>query len=66
MGASACLNVVAAKEVAEKLGPGHTVVTILCDGAYRYAERLFSRTWLEEKGLLSSIPEHLTRYIVLK
>ncbi|KAI9760676.1 MAG: Cysteine synthase 1 [Chaenotheca gracillima] len=65
LGASSCLNVVAAKEVAERLGPGHTVVTILCDGAYRYAERLFSRKWLEEKNLLKAIPKHLERYIVL-
>ena len=66
LGASSCLNVVAAKEVAERLGPGHTVVTILCDGAYRYADRLFSRKWLQEKNLLSAIPRHLERYIVLQ
>jgi cysteine synthase A len=65
LGASSCLNVVAAKEVAEKLGKGHTVVTVLCDGAYRYADRLFSRKWLTEKKLIDSIPEHLTKYIVL-
>lgn len=66
LGASSCLNVVAAKEVAEKLGPGNTVVTILCDGAYRYADRLFSRKWLTSKKLLGAIPEHLHRYIVLE
>ncbi|MCJ1224489.1 Cysteine synthase 1 [Toensbergia leucococca] len=65
LGASSCLNVVAAKEVAETLGKGHTVVTILCDGAYRYADRLFSRKWLQEKKLLGAIPSHLERYIVL-
>lgn len=65
LGASSCLNVVAAKEVAEKLGQGHTVVTILCDGAYRYADRLFSKNWLKDKGLLKAIPQHLERYIVL-
>lgn len=65
LGASSCLNVVAAKEVAEKLGKGHTVVTMLCDGAYRYADRLFSRKWLQEKKLLGAIPSHLERYIVL-
>jgi cysteine synthase A len=65
LGASSCLNVVAAKEVAEKLGKGHTVVTILCDGAHRYADRLFSKKWLEEKKLLGAIPSHLERYIVL-
>ncbi|KAI1153065.1 cysteine synthase (O-acetylserine (thiol)-lyase-like protein) [Nemania diffusa] len=66
LGASSALNVVAAKEVAERLGPGHTVVTILCDGAYRYADRLFSRKWLESKGLLGAIPAHLQKYIVLE
>ena len=65
LGASSALNVVAAKEVAEKLGPGHTVVTILCDGAYRYADRLFSRKWLTDKRLIGSIPSHLEKYIVL-
>ncbi|KIW07268.1 cysteine synthase [Verruconis gallopava] len=65
LGASSCLNVVAAKEVAEKLGKGHTVVTLLCDGAYRYADRLFSKKWLTEKKLIHAIPEHLQKYIVL-
>lgn len=65
LGASSALNVVAAKEVAELLGPGHTVVTVLCDGAYRYADRLFSRKWLESKNLLGAIPDRLHKYIVL-
>ncbi|KAI0433971.1 cysteine synthase (O-acetylserine (thiol)-lyase-like protein) [Xylaria sp. FL1042] len=65
LGASSALNVVAAKEVAEMLGPGNTVVTMLCDGAYRYADRLFSRKWLESKNLLGAIPKHLEKYIVL-
>ncbi|KAM0276756.1 hypothetical protein ACHAQH_006405 [Verticillium albo-atrum] len=65
LGASSSLNVVAAKEVAEKLGKGHTVVTMLCDGAYRYADRLFSRKWLETKNLAGAIPKHLEKYIVL-
>ncbi|KAI1134147.1 cysteine synthase [Hypoxylon sp. FL0543] len=65
LGASSALNVVAAREVAEMLGPGHTVVTVLCDGAYRYADRLFSRKWLESKGLLGAIPAGLEKYIVL-
>lgn len=42
IGASSALNVVAAKELAVKLGKGSRVVTILCDGAYRCAfVRLF-------------------------
>lgn len=65
LGASSALNVVAAKEVAERLGPGHTVVTVLCDGAYRYADRLFSRAWLADKKLLGAIPPHLEKYMAL-
>jgi len=65
LGASSALNVVAAKEVAEKLGPNHTVVTMLCDGAYRYADRLFSGKWLDSKGLRGAIPDRLKKYIVL-
>ena len=65
VGASSALNVVAATHVAKLLGPGHTIVTIICDGAYRYQSRLFSSTWLESKGLLSVIPPHLRKYICL-
>jgi cysteine synthase A len=56
MGASTALNVVAAVEVARKLGPGHVVVTVLCDTASRYQSRLFNRSWVESKGLLEHIP----------
>ncbi|KAI9887000.1 MAG: Cysteine synthase 1 [Watsoniomyces obsoletus] len=66
LGASSSLNVVAAKEVAERLEKGSTVVTMLCDGAYRYADRLFSRKWLQEKKLLEAVPGHLRKYIVLE
>ncbi|OQO15073.1 Cysteine synthase 1 [Cryoendolithus antarcticus] len=65
LGASSCLNVAAARDLALKLGPGKTIVTILCDGAYRYAERLFSKKWLADKGLTEAVPEHLHKYIVL-
>ncbi|KAI4760867.1 cysteine synthase [Aureobasidium sp. EXF-3400] len=65
LGASSALNVAAARNVAQELGPGHTVVTILCDGAYRYADRLFSRKWLESKKLVDAIPSRLHKYIVL-
>ncbi|KAJ1979267.1 Cysteine synthase 1 [Dimargaris xerosporica] len=66
LGASSALNVVAAVEAAKKLGKGKTIVTILCDGAYRYQSRLFSRKWLVGKSLIDAIPEHLRRYIVLE
>ncbi|KAJ9121754.1 Cysteine synthase 1 [Naganishia vaughanmartiniae] len=65
VGASSALNVVAAVEVAKRLGKGSTVVTMLCDGAYRYQTRLFSRVWLQSKKLDSAIPDHLQKYVVL-
>lgn len=65
LGASSALNVVAAVEVAKILGPGSTVATVLCDGAYRYADRLFSEKWLQSKELRAAIPKHLEKYIVL-
>ncbi|KAF9501996.1 pyridoxal phosphate-dependent enzyme, beta subunit [Pleurotus eryngii] len=65
MGASSALNVVAAVELGLKLGKGSKVATILCDGAYRYQSRLFSRQWLESKELLNAIPSELQKYIVL-
>ncbi|XP_065845422.1 uncharacterized protein [Oscarella lobularis] len=57
VGASSGLNVSAAVQLATKLGPGHTIVTCLCDGGQRYQARLFNKKWIESKGLLSSIPE---------
>ncbi|EJU04185.1 pyridoxal phosphate-dependent enzyme beta subunit [Dacryopinax primogenitus] len=65
LGASSSLNVVAAVELAKVLGKGKTIVTILCDGAYRYQTRLFSRTWLQSKNMESAIPDHLQKYVVL-
>ncbi|KAI8052977.1 tryptophan synthase beta subunit-like PLP-dependent enzyme [Syncephalis plumigaleata] len=65
VGASSALNIVAAVEMGQQLGKGSHVTTILCDGAYRYQSRLFSRQWLESKQLLQAIPQHLQKYIVL-
>jgi cysteine synthase A len=50
LGSTSGLNVAAAVRVARSLGPGHTVVTVLCDGGARYQSRLFNREWLEQKG----------------
>ena len=50
-GSSTGLNLYAAAEVAKDLGPGHTVVTMLCDGGGKYQSRLFNREWLAEQGL---------------
>ncbi|HEY9616732.1 MAG TPA: cysteine synthase A, partial [Microcoleaceae cyanobacterium] len=51
MGGSVGINVGAAVALAKQLGPGHTIVTVLCDGGSRYQSKLFNRSWLAEKGL---------------
>jgi cysteine synthase A len=51
MGGSVGINVGAAVALAKQLGPGHTIVTVLCDGGARYQSRLFDHTWLASKGL---------------
>lgn len=51
MGGSVGINVGAAYHLAKLLGPGHTIVTVLCDGGARYQSRLFNREWLASKGL---------------
>ena len=50
-GSSTGVNICGAVEVAQKLGPGHTVVTMLCDGGGKYQSRLFNKDWLAAKGL---------------
>jgi len=51
MGGSTGINVAAAVRLAKQMGPGHTIVTILCDSGARYQSRLFNRDWLASKGL---------------
>jgi cysteine synthase len=53
LGSTSGINVAAAVRVAKQLGPGHTVVTVLCDGGAKYQSRLFNPEWLEQKGLAS-------------
>jgi len=48
------INVAAAMHVARELGPGHVIVTVLCDGGAKYLSRLFNREWLAQKGLLAA------------
>jgi cysteine synthase A len=38
-------------ETARRLGPGHRIVTVLCDSGDRYRSRLYDRDWLEGRGL---------------
>ena len=52
MGGSVGINVGAAYALAQQMGPGHTIVTVLCDGGSRYQSKLFNRSWLAERGLI--------------
>jgi cysteine synthase A len=51
MGGSVGINVAAAVALAKEMGPGHTIVTVLCDGGARYQSRIFNSEWLTSKGL---------------
>lgn len=52
LGGSSGINVAGAIELAKEMGPGHTIVTILCDYGNRYASKLFNPSFLNEKGLI--------------
>ena len=51
VGTSSGINIAAAVRVAKSLGPGHTVVTVLCDGGSRYQSKLFNPAFLRSKDL---------------
>jgi cysteine synthase len=51
VGTSSGINIAAAVRVARAMGPGHIIVTVLCDGGARYASKLFNPSFLREKGL---------------
>jgi cysteine synthase A len=51
VGTSSGINIAAAVQVAKQMGPGHTIVTILCDGGSRYQSKLFNLDFLRSKGL---------------
>ena len=51
LGGSSGINIAGAIHMAHELGPGHTIVTILCDFGTRYQSKLFNPTFLKEKGL---------------
>ena len=51
LGLSSGINVAGAIRLAKALGPGHTVVTILCDYGTRYMSKMFNPEFLREKGL---------------
>jgi cysteine synthase A len=58
MGGSTGINVAGAIRLAQDLGPGHTIVTILCDQGARYQSKIYNPAFLRERGL--PVPEWLT------
>jgi cysteine synthase A len=59
LGGSSGINIAGAIRMARDMGPGHTIVTILCDYGNRYQSKLFNPAFLKEKGL--PVPEWLDR-----
>ncbi len=51
VGPSAALNLIGCVKLARDIGPGHTIVTILCDGGNRYRSKMYNASWLQEQGL---------------
>jgi cysteine synthase A len=51
LGGSAAINIAGAMRLAKEMGPGHTIVTILCDGGARYASKLYNPEFLRSKNL---------------
>ena len=59
LGGSSGINVAGAFRMARDMGPGHTIVTVLCDYGTRYTGKLYNRDFLASKGL--PMPEFLAR-----
>jgi cysteine synthase A len=57
LGGSSGVNIAGAIHLAREFGPGHTIVTLLCDSGARYASKLFNPAFLRSKGL--PVPEWL-------
>ncbi len=51
LGGSTGINVAGAIRMAKELGPGHTIVTLLCDSGTRYQTKLFNPAFLKSKNL---------------
>ncbi|QFR32091.1 cysteine synthase A [Ancylobacter sp. TS-1] len=61
LGSSSGINIAGAIRLARELGPGHTIVTVLCDFGTRYQSKLFNPAFLREKGL--PVPGWLERSV---
>jgi cysteine synthase len=59
LGGSTGINIAGAIRLAKQLGPGHTIVTILCDSGFRYQSKLFNPAFMRSKNL--PVPEWLEK-----
>ena len=59
MGGSTGVNIAGAIRLAKELGPGHTIVTVLCDSGVRYASKLYNPAFLRSQKL--PVPDWLER-----
>ena len=64
VGLSTGINIAGAIRMAKEMGPGHTIVTILCDYGNRYQSKLFNPDFMRSKGL--PVPEWLEGGSALK
>lgn len=64
LGGSSGVNIAGAIRLAKQIGPGHTIVTILCDGGSRYASKLYNPEFLRSKNL--PVPAWLERRSTIK
>ena len=62
VGGSSGVNLAGAIRLARELGPGHTIVTVLCDGGMRYQAKLFNPVFLRDKGI--PVPEWLEQSLL--
>ena len=51
VGSSSCVNLCAAVHIARQLGPGHRIVTLLCDSGSRHLSKFYNNEWLKEQGI---------------
>lgn len=63
VGSSSALNCVGAVKVAHQLGPGHVIVTLLCDGGNRHRDRFWSDEYIKKMNLRPEMPRDPTGFI---
>ncbi|MDB5629255.1 MAG: Pyridoxal-5-phosphate-dependent protein beta subunit, partial [Tardiphaga sp.] len=64
LGGSSGVNIAGAMRLAEEMGPGHTIVTILCDNGSRYQSKLFNPDFMRSKNL--PVPDWLEKKSAIK